>query len=87
MAQHEIWTSPLTGRYSSLEMQKLFSMQTRYSTWRKLWLYLAKSQKELGLDITDEALQQMEAHLRIEDDEWAVISAEEKRVRHDVMAW
>lgn len=87
MASNEKWQSPLVGRYSSIEMQKLFSLQTRYSTWRKLWLWLAQSQKQLGIDISDEAVGQMESHLRIEDDEWETISKEEKRRRHDVMAW
>ena len=87
MTNNEIWQSPLVGRYCSTEMQKLFSTQNRYSTWRKLWLWLGQSQKELGIDISDEALSQMSSHLRIEDDEWEVISKEEKRRRHDVMAW
>lgn len=87
MPNREIWESPYASRYCSIEMQKLFSLQTRYLTWRKLWLWLAQSQKELGIDISDEAISQMQSHLRIEDDEWETISAEEKRRRHDVMAW
>lgn len=62
-------------------MQRLFSLRTRYSTWRKLWLCLAQSQKELGLDISNEAIDQMRAHLTVQDDEFEVISIEEKRRR------
>ncbi|KZF19654.1 adenylosuccinate lyase [Xylona heveae TC161] len=86
MASNDIYTTPLTGRYSSKEMQELFSLRTRYTNWRKLWLWLAESQKELGLEISDEAIEQMKAHLEVQDDEFPIISAEEKRRRHDVMA-
>ena len=78
---NDIYITPLTGRYSSLQMQKLFSLRTRYSTWRKLWLYLAESQKELGLDNSDEAIDQMRANLTVQDDEFEVIAKEEKRRR------
>jgi adenylosuccinate lyase len=78
---NDIYTSPLTGRYSSLQMQKLFSLRTRFSTWRALWLWLAESQKELGLDISDEAIDQMRANLTVQDDEFEVIAKEEKRRR------
>ncbi|KAJ5324970.1 hypothetical protein N7476_003570 [Penicillium atrosanguineum] len=58
----------------------------RFSTWRKLWIWLAESQKELGLPITGDAIEQMKAHATIQDDEFAVAAEEEKRRRHDVMA-
>lgn len=83
---NDIYQTPLTGRYSSQPMQTLFSLRNRYSTWRKLWLWLAESQHELGLPITDTALSQLRERTRVQDDEFAVISAEEKRRRHDVMA-
>jgi adenylosuccinate lyase len=76
---NDIYITPLTGRYSSLQMQKLFSLRTRSSTWRPLWL--AESQKELGLDISDEAIDQMRANLTVQDDEFEVIAKEEKRRR------
>lgn len=84
---HDIYQTPLTGRYSSPEMQKLFSLRTRYSTWRQLWVWLAEAQHELGLkEVSNEALSQMRAHVEVQDDEFAFISSEEKRVRHDVFA-
>ena len=67
-------------------MRKLFSAQTRYSTWRKLWLWLAEAEKELGLPISDEAISQLKAHLTLTSDDFTVAEAEEKRRRHDVMA-
>jgi adenylosuccinate lyase len=67
--------SPLNSRYSSQEMQYIFSPRNRFSTWRQLWVYLA-----------EEAIAQLKAHQRIEDDEFAAAALEEKRRRHDVMA-
>ncbi|KAJ3384461.1 adenylosuccinase ade13 [Lobulomyces angularis] len=79
------YQSPLTSRYASPEMAYNFSDQNKFSTWRKLWLVLAKSQKELGLkDITDEALKEMEQNLTQID--FVLAAEEEKRRRHDVMA-
>jgi adenylosuccinate lyase len=78
--------SPLNSRYSSKEMQYIFSPRNRFSTWRQLWVYLAESERELGLDISEEAIAQLKAHQRIEDDEFAAAALEEKRRRHDVMA-
>ena len=78
---NDIYVTLLTGRCSSLEMQKIFSLRTRFSTWRQLWLWLAESQKELGLDISDEAIDQMRANLIVHDDEFKVIAEEEKRRR------
>ncbi|KAE8384948.1 Cullin repeat-like-containing domain protein [Aspergillus alliaceus] len=60
--------------------------ENRFSTWRQLWLWLAESEKELGLSISDEAIEQMKAHLTIQDEEFMVAAEEEKRRRHDVMA-
>lgn len=67
-------------------MSQLFSARKRYSTWRQLWLWLAEAQQELDLDISDEAIYQMKAHLVLTDDEFQVAEAEEKKRRHDVMA-
>ncbi|HEY0810730.1 MAG TPA: adenylosuccinate lyase [Longimicrobiales bacterium] len=79
-----IYQNPLIERYASDEMSRIFSAATKFSTWRRLWLALAEAEKELGLPVTDEALQQMRAHL---DDIDLKRAAElEKRFRHDVMA-
>ncbi|KAK9314633.1 L-Aspartase-like protein [Lipomyces starkeyi] len=68
-------------------MSGLFSPRTRYSTWRKLWLNLAIAEKQLGLTaITDEAIEQLRAHVTITDEEIDAASAQEKIVRHDVMS-
>jgi adenylosuccinate lyase len=78
------YDSPLCSRYASKEMQKLFSDDTKFTTWRKLWLALATAEKELGLAITQQQLQDMAAHLT--DIDYALAAAEEKKRRHDVMA-
>ena len=77
---------PLTGRYASQEMQYLFSNGNRYTTWRRLWLALASAEKELGLDIADDALEQMLANLEVTEDDLKRVRQYEKRTRHDVMA-
>ena len=78
------YQNPLIERYASDEMSRIFSAASKFSTWRRLWLALAESQKELGLPIPDEALRDMKAHL---DDVDIKRAAElEKRFRHDVMA-
>ncbi|CAK4030239.1 Adenylosuccinate lyase [Lecanosticta acicola] len=83
---HDTYQNPLNSRYCSREMKYIFSPRNRFSTWRQLWIYLAKSQKELGLPISDLAIEQLEAHKRIEGDEFGAAAIEEKRRRHDVMA-
>jgi len=67
-------------------MAQLFSPQKRFSTWRQLWVWLAKAEKQLGLHITDEAIEQMEKHLTLTDEDMKIAAEEEKRRRHDVMA-
>jgi adenylosuccinate lyase len=67
-------------------MLALFSPRTRASTWRQLWIWLAEAEKELGLEISDEAIAQMKAHVTKTDADFAVAAIEEKRRRHDVMA-
>src|SRR3954466_12325266 len=82
---HDTYESPLAARNASPEMLRLFSPQHKHVLWRKLWLELARAEKELGLSrITDAALRDLEAHL--EDIDFAAAAAHEKRLRHDVMA-
>ncbi len=80
----DIYENPLCARYASREMQRIFSPDFKFSTWRKLWIALAESEQELGLDITDEQLDEMRAH--IYDIDYAKAADYEKRLRHDVMA-
>jgi adenylosuccinate lyase len=87
MSSLDTFNTPLNSRYASDAMKTLWSPRHRITTWRKLWLWLAESQRELGLDaITEEALDQMRAHLVPQDSEFGPITEEEKKRRHDVMA-
>ncbi len=78
------WSSPLTERYASPEMARVFSPQFKFETWRRLWLWLAEEEKRLGLPIPDEAIAQMRAQVASIDFEAA--ASEEQATRHDVMA-
>ena len=78
------YESPLSSRYASKYMLNLFSSDTRYQTWRKLWVALAKAEKEFGLPITVEQIAEMEEHLTEID--YECVKQREKEVRHDVMA-
>ena len=78
------YTSPLSTRYASKEMQYLFSDNNKFRTWRKLWIALAKAEHQLGLNVTQEQIDQLEAHA--EDVNYDVAEAREKLVRHDVMS-
>jgi adenylosuccinate lyase len=78
------YTHPLTDRYASAEMSRLFSPQFKFETWRRLWLWLAEEEKRLGLPISDEALAQMRQALSAID--FPAAAREEERTRHDVMA-
>ena len=78
------YESPLSSRYASDYMLNLFSSDTRYQTWRKLWVSLAKAEMELGLPITQSQVDELSAH--ITDIDYDVVSEREKEVRHDVMA-
>lgn len=78
------YESPLSSRYASQYMLNLFSSDTRYQTWRKLWVALAKAEMNLGLPITQEQIDQMQQH--IDDIDYDVVAQREKEVRHDVMA-
>lgn len=78
------YESPLSTRYASKEMQYLFSPDMKFSTFRKLWIALAKAEKALGVQITDEQIAEMEAH--IYDIDYEAAAEYEKQLRHDVMA-
>ncbi|KAG3197028.1 Adenylosuccinate lyase [Phytophthora cactorum] len=84
MAEHNRYEHPLVSRYATKEMSEIWSPDRKFSTWRQLWLALAKSEKELGLAITQEQLDAMSAHLTDIDYEYA--AEMEKKFRHDVMA-
>ncbi|MBR4798628.1 MAG: adenylosuccinate lyase, partial [Clostridia bacterium] len=78
------YESPFSARYASDEMLKLFSADTRYTAWRRLWVALARAQHELGLPVTDTQVAELEAH--VADIDYETVSAREREVRHDVMA-
>jgi adenylosuccinate lyase len=78
------YSSPLSERYASPEMLRLWSASTRYGLWRQLWLALAESEQALGVPIPAEAIAQMRAHL--DDIDFTAVAAYERRFRHDVMA-
>ena len=80
----ESYVNPLTERYASAEMSALFSPAFKFTTWRRLWLWLAEEQRRLGLPISEEAIGQMRDHLA--DVDFTAAAAEEARTRHDVMA-
>ena len=81
---NNIYESPLSSRYASKYMLELFSSDTRYQTWRRLWVSLAKAEMALGLPINQEQIDEMRAH--IEDIDYDCVRQREKEVRHDVMA-
>ena len=80
----EFYENPLCVRYSGDAMKRVFSADNKFSTWRKLWIALAESEKELGLDITDAQIDEMKAH--IYDIDYEKAAAYESELRHDVMA-
>lgn len=80
-----IYESPLSSRYASEYMLNLFSPDKRYHTWRKLWVALARAEYKLGLPVTAEQVEELEAHLNDEID-YGAVAAKEKLLRHDVMA-
>src|SRR5688572_4715869 len=84
MSALDRYSSPLAERYASQAMLALWSARTRYGLWRQLWLALAEGEKDLGLDVPDEAIAQMRAHL--DDIDFDAVAAYERRFRHDVMA-
>ena len=80
----DTYESPLSARYADQEMKYLFSPDMKFRTWRKLWIALAEAEKELGLPITQEQIDEMKAHA--DDINYEVAEAREKVVRHDVMS-
>jgi len=78
------YQSPLSERYASKEMQYVFSPDMKFRTWRKLWIALAETEKELGLPITDEQINELKEHA--DDINYDVAREQERKVRHDVMA-
>ncbi|MEE3420983.1 MAG: adenylosuccinate lyase [Lachnospiraceae bacterium] len=78
------YVSPLSERYASPEMQEIFSPDRKFRTWRKLWIALAETEKELGLNITDEQIAELKAHA--DDINYEDAKRREKEVRHDVMS-
>ena len=81
---YDKYNSPLSERYASKEMQYVFSPDKKFKTWRRLWIALAETEKELGLGITEEQIEELKAHA--EDINYEVAKEREKIVRHDVMS-
>lgn len=81
---HDKYSSPLSSRYASKEMLALFSDNSRYQTFRRLWVALAESEMELGLKITKEQIDELKAN--IENIDFEAVARKEKEIRHDVMA-
>lgn len=79
-----IYESPLSSRYASEQMQYIFSPDKKFSTWRRLWIALARAEMELGLPVTQDQIDQMEAH--INDINYELAAKKERELRHDVMA-
>ena len=79
-----IYSSPLVERNASKEMAELFGAQKKFSTWRRIWLELARAERKLGLKISAAQIKQMEQHL--DDINFEKAAAYEKKLRHDVMA-
>ncbi len=84
MMENNVYSNPLVERYGSKEMLENFSPNKKFSTWRKLWIALAESQKELGLNITDEQIEEMKAV--VDNIDYELAKEKELEVRHDVMA-
>lgn len=81
---HDLYESPLISRYASKEMSEIFSDKNKFTTWRKLWVALAEAEKELGLNITDEQINELKAN--VDNINYDVAKEREKETRHDVMS-
>ncbi|WP_437206871.1 adenylosuccinate lyase [Planctomicrobium sp. SH664] len=81
---HSIYQNPLNTRYASQEMSRIWSAQTKHSTWRKLWVALAEAEQELGLEISDAQLAELRS--QVDNIDFEAAARYEKQVRHDVMA-
>ncbi len=84
MTDHNVYRSPFSARYASLPMQRLFSEQHKFETWRRLWVILAECEQRLGLPITDEQIAELRAH--VTDIDFDAARRHEQVLRHDVMA-
>ncbi len=84
MSKYDTYESPFCTRYASKEMQYVFSAQKKFSTFRKLWVALARAEMKLGLDITEEQVAELEAN--VDNIDFEIAEAREREVRHDVMA-
>lgn len=84
MSDNDLYSNPLVTRYASKDMVRIFSNNSRYSTWRRLWATLAREEKKLGLDISDEQLKALDDHLT--DIDFDAVAKYEIELRHDVMA-
>ena len=80
----QVYESPLSSRYASDEMQYIFSPDKKFTTWRRLWIALARAEMELGLPVTQEQIDEMEAH--IHEIDYGLAAEKERQLRHDVMA-
>ncbi|HID23068.1 MAG TPA: adenylosuccinate lyase, partial [Planctomycetaceae bacterium] len=80
----DVYENPLISRYASRRMAAIWSAQKKHSTWRRLWVALAESQRELGLDISQEQIDEMRA--AVDDIDFEKAAEYERRLRHDVMA-
>ncbi|MCA9270755.1 MAG: adenylosuccinate lyase, partial [Planctomycetales bacterium] len=81
---HQTYENPLISRYASRGMAQLWSDQRKFSTWRRLWVWLAEAEQQLGLPISDAQLDELRS--RVDDIDFVAAAAHEKRLRHDVMA-
>ncbi|EFX87648.1 hypothetical protein DAPPUDRAFT_306459 [Daphnia pulex] len=84
MDEYATYRNPLSSRYASDQMSYNFSDRKKFATWRKLWVYLAKASRDLGLDVTDVQVAEMESH--VNDVDIKAADAEERKIKHDVMA-
>lgn len=82
--EKDIYVTPLAGRYASKEMNKIWSSDSKYSTWRKLWIALAETEKELGINITDEQINEMKQN--VDNIDYDIVAKREAECRHDVMS-
>src|SRR4051812_13808921 len=84
LMSHDRYDNPLTSRYASPEMAALFGEQRKFGLWRRLWVVLAEAERELGLGVSQEQLDELKAH--VDDIDFKAAAAYERKLRHDVMA-
>ncbi len=83
---YDAYSSPLSGRYASKQMQQVWSPRHKFQTWRRIWLAVAEAQHELGLPVTAEQVEELRANLDVTDEDMAAAERYEAELRHDVMA-